>query len=88
MLDVYHEFFEVPFLKATEKYYKAESAAFVTNNSVSDYLKKAEDRLSEEMDRINLYLHDSTRKSVSESFKEIHRSQLTRCSSRRSARRR
>lgn len=66
MLDVYHEFFEIPFIKATEAYYKTESAAFVTNNSVSDYLKKAEDRLSEEMDRINLYLNDSTRKSVSQ----------------------
>lgn len=65
VLDVYHEYFQIPFLQATEKYYKAESAAFVSSNSVSDYMRKAEDRLQEEMDRINLYLHDSTRKDVS-----------------------
>lgn len=66
MLDVYHEYFETPFIQATEKYYKAESAAYVANNSVSDYLKKADDRLTEEMDRINLYLNDATRKTVSQ----------------------
>jgi len=64
MLDVYKEFFQTPFLDATKLYYTAESSAFVANNSVSDYMKKAEDRLQEEADRVNLYLHDSTRKDV------------------------
>ncbi|KAL1405840.1 ubiquitin ligase (cullin) of SCF [Vanrija albida] len=63
-LEVYHDVFQVYFLQTTERYYKAESAAFVANNSVPDYMKKAEERLSEEADRINLYLHDSTRKEL------------------------
>jgi cullin 1 len=64
-LDVYRDFFQIPFLEATKHYYHAESDAFVANNSVSDYMKKAEDRLQEEADRVNLYLNDSTRKDVS-----------------------
>lgn len=64
-LDVYAECFQKYFIEATRKYYSQESAAFVANNSVPDYMKKAEDRLKEEQDRINLYLHDSTRRDVS-----------------------
>ncbi|CCA67819.1 probable SCF complex member Cullin 1 [Serendipita indica DSM 11827] len=51
-LEVYKEHFEVPFIAATEKYYKAESDLFLAENTVSDYLKKAEERLREEEDRI------------------------------------
>ena len=65
MLDVYRDFFQQPFLDATRSFYQAESEAFVANNSVSDYMRKAEARLQEEGDRVNLYLHDSTRKDVS-----------------------
>lgn len=63
-LDVYRSEFELPFLQATEIYYKAESDAFVATNSVIDYMKKAETRLKEEEDRIELYLHASTRPKV------------------------
>jgi cullin 1 len=66
-LDVYRDFFQVPFLETTRTFYKAESEDFVAGNSVSDYMKKAEGRLQEEADRVNLYLHDSTRKDVSQS---------------------
>lgn len=64
-LDVYKESFQVPYIAATCAFYKAESEAFVAANSVSDYLKKAEDRLKEEDDRVTLLLHNSTRKEVS-----------------------
>ena len=63
-LDVYKEHFEDPFITATEVYYKAESEAFLAENSVSDYLKKAEERLKEEEDRVERYLHTSTRKTL------------------------
>ena len=61
-LDNYKEHFELPFLSATEAYYKHESDSFVVENSVSDYLKKAEERLKEEEDRVERYLHTTTRK--------------------------
>ena len=61
-LDNYKEHLELPFLTATEAYYKHESESFVAENSVSDYLKKAEERLKEEEDRVERYLHTTTRK--------------------------
>ena len=56
-LDVYRYHFERPFLEATSKYYENESAQFVAENSVVEYMKKAETRLTEEKERVGLYLH-------------------------------
>ena len=63
-LDVYKEHLETPFLEATEKYYQQESEAFLAESSVSDYLKKAEERLREEEDRVDRYLNTETRKQL------------------------
>lgn len=63
-LDIYREHFESPFIEATEQYYKKESESFLAENSVSDYLKKAEDRLKEEEDRVERYLHNKTRREL------------------------
>jgi cullin 1 len=63
-LDIYKEHFETPFIDATEKYYKQESEAFLAHSSVSDYLKKAEERLKEEEDRVERYLNTQTRKGL------------------------
>ena len=56
-LDVYRFHFEKPFLEATKKYYTKESNQFVAENSVVEYMKKAESRLDEEKGRVALYLH-------------------------------
>ncbi|KAJ7599806.1 Cullin repeat-like-containing domain protein, partial [Mycena floridula] len=63
-LDVYKEHFEAPFIDGSGSYYKKESEAFVAENTVSEYLKKAEDRLREEEDRVERYLHTTTRKEL------------------------
>ncbi|GAB7337285.1 hypothetical protein MBLNU457_g2650t2 [Dothideomycetes sp. NU457] len=55
-LDVYRQSFEKPYLEATEKYYMQESRQFLAENSVVEYLKRAEQRLEEEKDRVGLYL--------------------------------
>ena len=56
-LDVYRFHFEKPFIEATTKYYENESNQFVAENSVVEYMKKAETRLDEEKERVGLYLH-------------------------------
>jgi cullin 1 len=55
-LDTYKEYFEKPFLKATAEYYDNESKQFLAENSVVEYMKKAETRLQEEKERVPLYL--------------------------------
>lgn len=56
-LDVYRFHFERPFLDATKEFYQAESKQFVAENSVVEYMKKAETRLAEEEERVSMYLH-------------------------------
>ncbi|ODA76238.1 hypothetical protein RJ55_08083 [Drechmeria coniospora] len=56
-LDVYRIHFERPFLAATKEFYQAESKQFVAENSVVEYMKKAESRLREEEERVEMYLH-------------------------------
>ena len=63
-LDVYKDHFETAFIHATEQYYKQESETFLAENSVPDYLKKAEERIREEENRVERYLHTKTRKDL------------------------
>ncbi|TPX31644.1 hypothetical protein SmJEL517_g05059 [Synchytrium microbalum] len=63
-LEVYKQYFETPFVDATEIYYKAESEKFITDNTITDYMKKAESRLLEEENRVPLYLNPSTSKPL------------------------
>ncbi|KAI0022537.1 Cullin [Xylariomycetidae sp. FL0641] len=57
-LDIYRYHFERPFLQATEQFYQKESKQFVAENSVVEYMKKAEARLHEEEERVRMYLHN------------------------------
>ena len=65
-LDVYKEHLESPFLEATERYYQQGSEVLLAQSSISDYLKKAEERLREEEDRVDRYLHAETRNQLTD----------------------
>ncbi|KAJ5158317.1 uncharacterized protein N7500_007968 [Penicillium coprophilum] len=65
-LDVYRQYFQQPFIRATKTYYENESRQFVAENSVVEYMKKAEMRLGEEKDRVGLYLHPDVTKSLTD----------------------
>ena len=60
-LDTYKEHFEKPYLLATREFYLRESKQFLAENSVVEYMKKAETRLEEERERVELFLIDEIR---------------------------
>ncbi|KAG9147355.1 hypothetical protein Leryth_021426 [Lithospermum erythrorhizon] len=53
---VYQEDFEKPFLEVSADFYRAESQKFIECCDCGDYLKKAEMRLNEEIERVSHYL--------------------------------
>ncbi|CAI9096621.1 OLC1v1032812C1 [Oldenlandia corymbosa var. corymbosa] len=53
---VYQEDFERPFLEVSADFYRAESQEFIDCCDCGDYLKKAERRLNEEIERVSHYL--------------------------------
>ncbi|KAK6242775.1 Cullin [Theobroma cacao] len=53
---VYQEDFEKPFLEVSAEFYKGESQKFIECCDCGDYLKKAERRLNEEIERVTHYL--------------------------------
>ncbi|CAN3353023.1 cell division control protein 53 [Diutina catenulata] len=63
-LVVYIQNFEQKFLARTGEYYSKESASFLLEHNVVDYMKKCETRLAEEQSRSNNYLEYHTKKSL------------------------
>ncbi|KAL3511134.1 hypothetical protein ACH5RR_030535 [Cinchona calisaya] len=53
---VYQEDFEEHFLKVSAEFYRSESQEFIECCDCGDYLKKAERRLNEEIERVSQYL--------------------------------
>ncbi|CAM8878442.1 hypothetical protein QQ045_018940 [Rhodiola kirilowii] len=53
---VYEEDFERPFLEVSAEFYRGESQKFIECCDCGDYLKKAESRLNEEIERVSHYL--------------------------------
>ncbi|KAG6399901.1 hypothetical protein SASPL_141386 [Salvia splendens] len=61
---VYQEDFEKPFLNVSADYYRAESQEYIECCDCADYLKKAERRLNEEIDRVSHYLDTKTEPKI------------------------
>jgi cullin 1 len=70
-LEVYRHYFQRPFINATRTYYENESRQFVAENSVVEYMKKAEARLDEEKARVGLYLHPDVAKTLTETCLDV-----------------
>jgi len=64
--DVYTRDFEAPFLQASSTFYQAESQEYISQNSAADYMKKAAQRLQEEVDRVGHYLDAGSEAKIKE----------------------
>lgn len=63
-LEVYVTDFEEMLLSTTADYYSRESAKWVEKDSFPEYMRKAEDRLKQEQERVTHYLHSSTEEKL------------------------
>jgi cullin 3 len=61
---VYEDDFEKHFLAESEKFYRIEAQEFISTNSAPEYMKKVENRINEEVDRVNLYLDKTTERKI------------------------
>ena len=70
-LFVYREYFEEKFLKDTEAYYLKESTAYIKDYNITEYMNKAEQRLNEELKRVQVYLHEETREPLTKACENV-----------------
>ncbi|XP_033253487.1 cullin homolog 1 [Drosophila miranda] len=78
-LSVYKDNFESKFIADTAAFYEKESDAFLSNNTVTEYLKHVENRLEEEKQRVRglnsknglSYLHETTAETLKSTCEQV-----------------
>eukprot|EP00877_Chromochloris_zofingiensis_P005717 jgi/Chrzof1/15146/Cz09g29020.t1 len=73
-MESYEKDFEEPMLQETAQFYKRKAAEWITEDSCPDYMLKAEDCLRLEEERVDNYLHSSTKPKL---LKEVENELLT-----------
>ncbi|KAI8983702.1 Cullin [Pilobolus umbonatus] len=67
-LQLYIEEFERPYLVHTKRYYEAEAARQIATDSISSFMRKANERLSQEIMRNNQYCHSTSHGRIVKEF--------------------
>ncbi|KAI8089896.1 Cullin [Halteromyces radiatus] len=67
-LQIYIEEFERPYLVHTKRYYEAEAAREIAAGSISQFMNKASQRLSQEIMRNNQYCHSTSHSRIIKEF--------------------
>jgi len=62
--NIYTKELETALLSATSEFYARESASWIGADSCPEYMKKAENRLQQEVDRVAAYLHSTTEEKL------------------------
>lgn len=68
---IYENSFENLFINETEHFYLQESLNLLSTNTISEYMKKVEERLQEETKRVQIYLHPSTHDRLQKACEKI-----------------
>eukprot|EP01012_Entosiphon_sulcatum_P037927 TRINITY_DN4889_c0_g1_i1.p1 TRINITY_DN4889_c0_g1~~TRINITY_DN4889_c0_g1_i1.p1 ORF type:complete len:769 (-),score=186.60 TRINITY_DN4889_c0_g1_i1:539-2845(-) len=63
-LTVYEKDFETPFLERTAAFYRRESARWIAEDSATEYMRKAEERLAQEHARAQNYLNPTSEQNL------------------------
>ncbi|RAL40877.1 unnamed protein product [Cuscuta campestris] len=63
-ISVYELNFEIPFLEVSANFYRVESQQFIESCDCGQYLKKAEKRLNEEIERVSHYLDPGSESKI------------------------
>jgi len=66
-----YQTFEGEFLARTEIFFTQESSHFIETNSISDYMRKVETRLTEESRRRDAILHPSTESELNKRLEQV-----------------
>lgn len=67
-LQLYIEEFERPYLVHTKRYFEAEAAREMASGNVSSFMKKATERLRQEIMRNNRYCHSTSHRRIVKEF--------------------